>query len=190
MLFPQPPADIPPALDESVFRSLLGDGPIAGLFDYWQGLIRADTLPGRKDIDPFAIKAILPDLYILQRGEDAVLRFRLTGTALHDLFGTDVTGKALDDVLEGRDLRNARRCYGAVDMMAAPWMTRIVYDLGQDDRYRYRRLVCPLASDGQHIDAYMGAFEAQDIYDPPRRFDDIYLRAPAILERGEAMLAR
>jgi len=155
-----------PALSLAAFRDELGDSQFALLLDYWLGLCDGPVLPGRRDIDPGQLKPILPYLYMLERTEDGGLRFRLAGTAMRELFAQDITNQTLDEVLPQRALRNAKRCYETVDRLATVWLTRILYDLGQGDRYRYGRLVCPLASDGRRIDAYLGAFETTDIYFP------------------------
>jgi len=139
-------------------------------------------------IDPAAIMPILPDLYILERLADNGLRFRLVGTAVRDLFRHDVTGKRLDEALDGEYYRNAVRCYRLVNATRTPWLTRIVYDLGQGDRFTYRRLVCPLSADGEQPDSYVGAFETTDIYSPARLFIEVEHMVTAILERREAVL--
>lgn len=172
----------------AAFRAELGDTKLRDLFDYWQGLIQDGRLPPRKAIDPAAILPILPDLYILERLPDHGLRFRLVGTAVRDLFRRDVTGKRLDEALDGDYYRNAVRCYRLVNATRTPWLTRIVYDLGQGDRFIYRRLVCPLSSDGEQPDSYVGAFETTDIYSPARLFIEVEHMVTAILERREAVL--
>lgn len=179
-----------PALSLPAFRDALGDSGLGLLLDYWLGLCDGAILPGRREIDPGQLKPILPALYMLERIEDGGLRFRLAGTAVRELFAQDITGRSLEEVLPERARRNAKRCYDTVDRLATVWLTWIVYDLGQGDRYRYGRLVCPLASDGKRIDAYLGAFETTDIYSPPRSFVEVEDRVLAILTRQEAVLTR
>lgn len=179
-----------PALPLAAFRGALGESGLGLLLDYWLGLCDAAVLPGRREIDPGRLKPILPHLYMLERVDGGGLRFRLAGTAVRDLFAEDITNRNLDDVLPQRARRNAKRCYDTVDRLATVWLTRIVYDLGQGDRYSYGRLVCPLASDGRRIDAYLGAFETTDIYSPPRSFVEVEDRVLTILKRQEAVLAR
>ncbi len=179
-----------PALSLPAFRDALGDSGLALLLDYWLELCDGAYLPGRREIDPGQLKPILPALYMLERIEGGGLRFRLAGTAVRGLFAQDITGRSLEEVLPERARRNAKRCYETVDRLATAWLTRIAYDLGQGDHYNYSRLVCPLASDGKRIDAYLGAFETTDIYAPPRSFAEVEDRFLAILTRQEAVLAR
>lgn len=179
-----------PQLPLDTFRALLRDTPLGQLLEYWLGLCDGARLPARKSIDPSALKPVLPDLYVLERQEDGGLRFRLVGTAVRDLFSKDITGSTLEQVLPTQALRDSRRCYDTVDRFATPWLTRIVYDLGQGDQYRYGRLVCPLATDGQRIDAYLGAFETIDTYSPPRSFAEVEDRVQGVLARQEAVLAQ
>jgi hypothetical protein len=184
-----PLSDVPEALDSAAFRARLPDPGLISLIDHWQDKAREGHLPSRRDIDPSALKSILSDTYILETDEDGTLRFRLAGSGLRAIFGREATGETLDAVLSGQDLENARRCYATAARLAAPWLTRNLYDLGQGDRFAYLRLVCPLARDGVRVDGFLGAFAPRDIFDPPRTFQDISERIEATLEREEAILA-
>ncbi|HVJ51911.1 MAG TPA: PAS domain-containing protein [Aliidongia sp.] len=75
--------------------SILNDLPeqCGALLTYWDGL-RGDRIrPERREIDPGAIKSILPFIYILEAASHGEVRFRLAGTALRDLFGFELSGR-------------------------------------------------------------------------------------------------
>lgn len=60
------------------------------IFNYWDLLRGAADAPLRTDISPASIRHILPDLFILQAGEDGAPRFRLAGTGICSLFGREL----------------------------------------------------------------------------------------------------
>lgn len=85
------------------------------VYAYWQGLCRSlGHLPGRQDIDPVALKAHLPFLWMVDAvpaGHGMRYRYRLIGTEIVAARGGDDTGKFTDEVnreLDGRQDVNAR----------------------------------------------------------------------------------
>lgn len=65
------------------------------LFEHWSD-IRGDALvPPRADLDPARLRSILPCLRILEIVSPGMIRCKLSGTALRDLFGFDPTGRNL-----------------------------------------------------------------------------------------------
>jgi len=83
------------------FRASLTDAGLVGLYDYWMALRQSlGRLPRRSEIDPLDLPAeVLPGMIIIER--DADLRFwcRLAGTRMREIYGFEVTGKYLDDVM-------------------------------------------------------------------------------------------
>lgn len=73
------------------------------LHAYWDDLRGGRTAPERADVDPAAIRHILAYTFILEVGAGRArrrdVRFRLSGTRLNALFGRDLRGAALDDIL-------------------------------------------------------------------------------------------
>jgi hypothetical protein len=73
-------------------------GAVAARFvDYWLSLPKTDRVPMRADLDPIAIREILPYclLWDLNRGHDA--KWRLVGSGIREWFGRELTGA---DVIE------------------------------------------------------------------------------------------
>jgi hypothetical protein len=69
------------------------------LFAYWAGLRRGGALPGRRDLDPAAIKRLLPTVSLTQVIHEPLdYRLRLAGTGLYGVYGGEVTGRKLTDV--------------------------------------------------------------------------------------------
>ncbi len=76
-------------------------GTVAGHFlEYWLSLPKVERVPSRADIDPAAIREILPYfmLWELNRGDDA--KWRIVGSGIREWFGRELTGT---DVLDMHD---------------------------------------------------------------------------------------
>jgi len=73
------------------------------LFAYWDH-VRADRqAPQRFEIDPSKISAILPYTFILERLDAETFRFRLAGTRMCDMFGSELRGT---DFLDGWEIED------------------------------------------------------------------------------------
>ena len=76
------------------------------LFDYWQEICDAKgALPTRSDIDPARIVAHLPFVTLCERDATAErFNIRLAGTGFWNFYGSEITGRAIDDlpIGEGR----------------------------------------------------------------------------------------
>ena len=77
------------------------------LYDYWRALSqRCGGIPQRDDLDPAEIPSLLPFVFIVEKlPEGGRYRFRLSGTAIREIMGWENTGRHLDELLEGEDLR-------------------------------------------------------------------------------------
>lgn len=138
------------------------DPVLAQAFAYWWSHRQAGRLPGRADIDPADITAILPWIFLVDVERDAVavrFRFRLVGTGVAGWAGRDATGWALDEPRYGVQGDLIRRQYLSVVadgrprafVQYAPWFRHAA------DR-TYCKLLLPLAADGVQVDMILGAF--------------------------------
>lgn len=67
-----------------------GQGHVAALRAYWEGLRRADSLPAREMIDPRGLITALSHVFLIERQGAGLVRFRLAGQALCDLVGGEL----------------------------------------------------------------------------------------------------
>jgi hypothetical protein len=67
------------------------------LYTYWNGLRAGRVAPARLEIDPSRIGAILPEIFLLERMDAATYRYRLAGTRLCEIFGSELRGSNLLD---------------------------------------------------------------------------------------------
>jgi len=137
------------------------------LFQYWQGAWRDGRPPRRTDIDPGAIKPILP--YILLgdiEPQPFRVLFRLIGTAVADFSRQDFSGHYLDELLyNDRDSVEWEQCYR---YLQAHHMGIIgVNDLSHVDggSTRYEFAVLPLLREDDPAGSFI-AIEAYDDIDP------------------------
>ncbi|WP_447406543.1 PAS domain-containing protein, partial [Clostridium perfringens] len=65
------------------------------LFTYWTSLRRDGRLPGRRGLDPAAMKGLLPTVSLIdvqRRPLRNSYRMRLAGTELYTVYGGEITG--------------------------------------------------------------------------------------------------
>lgn len=68
------------------------------MFEFWTSHQADGDRPGPPEFDPLDVPALLPHLYLLER-HDGRLRYRVSGEAVNGLFGTQHTGRYLDQVV-------------------------------------------------------------------------------------------
>lgn len=84
---------------ELAFRAQLILREQRELYDYWRASALSRPIPSRYDIDPVAIPHLLPGLSLLDTGDDFdSLRYRLAGTRVREIYGTEITGRAVFDI--------------------------------------------------------------------------------------------
>lgn len=67
------------------------------LYTYWNGLRAGRIAPTRLEIDPARIGAILPEIFLLERQDAGTYCYRLAGTRLCEMFGSELRGTNLLD---------------------------------------------------------------------------------------------
>ncbi|MGO8952675.1 MAG: PAS domain-containing protein [Rhodomicrobium sp.] len=83
---------------ELAFRAQLILREQRDLYGYWRSCAQSKPIPSRYDIDPVDIPHLLPGLSLLDTGEDLdALRYRLAGTRVRDIYGTEITGRTVFD---------------------------------------------------------------------------------------------
>jgi hypothetical protein len=72
------------------------------VLEYWESLKNGARIPRHADFRPGRILRRLPLVSLVDASFDASrFRFRLTGTGLRDVFGSDLTGRHLDELALG-----------------------------------------------------------------------------------------
>jgi hypothetical protein len=138
---------------------------ILQLVAYWNARRGARFAPARAEIEPLAIKQLLPFISMIDVIEDgADFRFRLLGTHIVEALGRDSTGRRFSEVYAGD---------AAVRQIMIDRMTRItrlkqpVFSRGRcywrPDRTHkaFEDVNLPLSSDGETVDIILGALVIQ-----------------------------
>ena len=78
------------------------------VFSYFNELRAERPAPLRSEIDPAALKSVLPDLFILEKGRDGIVRFRLAGTRVCLILGREMRDRVFADIW-GATMRHRMR---------------------------------------------------------------------------------
>lgn len=128
---------------------------IAALAAHWRRLKGQRPVPLRDDLDPAAIKELLPYVMLVDlEPEPFRVRYRLVGTEVVTWSKFDFTGLYLDELtfadLEESDVFTAG--YRSMQASGLPHYARIrTFRLGERTLY-YEAALLPLSSDGTTID--------------------------------------
>ncbi|HEV7370079.1 PAS domain-containing protein [Arenibaculum sp.] len=138
----------------------LKDRRLVELCRYWAAKRRGGALPGRGDVDPMELRALLPHLFLLDvvryGGGGLAYRYRLIGTALAELSGRDLTGETVSQEHYGADVDWILDTLGEVARTSTPVAQR--RDMAWTG-HRGRRVeiaFLPLASDGHTVNMILG----------------------------------
>jgi hypothetical protein len=126
---------------------------------YWLGLHPAPgVLPDRRAIDPIAIRAVLPNLFLLDASPPPLrLRYRLVGTKLVQAGGRELTGRLMEDAHPNLLLAEPYADYPACAREARIGWRRgpTVFDWDRQ-HVQIERILLPLATDGRTVDVILG----------------------------------
>lgn len=137
------------------FRS---DRILGPAFDYWRAKCGGRAMPRRRDIDPTEIPRLLPNLQITELIDGGLrIRYRLTGTAIVDAYGADLTGKYFDEVFSGRRLDYVNANYGRVCGEKRPLLVCNPYESARNVGLICTRLIMPLSADGENVNQCLTA---------------------------------
>src|SRR5579859_3547099 len=106
--------------------------PCARLLAYWDALRGDRLLPGRAEIDPAALVAVLLYVSIVELRDPDTMIYRLCGTALRDIMGIEATGLNMLDLAPpaGRRQRAYRNWTAATRPCATAYEMNLTYPSG------------------------------------------------------------
>jgi hypothetical protein len=131
-------------------------GLVLSLWNRWRG---DQPAPRRRDVDPAALRTVLPQIFIFDVEEDD-FRFRLVGEAVNERYDHRLKGRSLRELLSGNaldeTLHEHRRC---VHHLEAVLVHNSVEAVTRDDRLIYTRLLLPLEVVGGKAHNILGLME-------------------------------
>ena len=135
------------------FADSIADETLRELWTYWSAKRRPDRLPGRDDIDPAAIPALLAFLVLTEFVEGGRrIRFRLVGGEMVRRWGEDFTGKHLDETMTGDYFRFIDGLFRDAMRTRAAVYCESAFRWDQGQMVGAKRLLLPLAHDGKTVD--------------------------------------
>jgi hypothetical protein len=136
---------------------------IKELHGYWLKIRGDRPMPARKDIDPAAIKGLLPNIFLVEFATDPFrVRYRLAGTAVVERAKFDYTGRFLDEIDFGADEpEDWQEFYRQVWQRKAPLFGQAAELLDADRRSEvpYEFCILPLSVGGVNV---TGAIALED----------------------------
>jgi hypothetical protein len=125
------------------------------LRDYLAQAAPPGRLPGRQDIDPSRLKALLPFINLVDVEYDAGelrFRFRLVGTLQTEVAGREISGRYLEDAVLPEFMERIRNNMRKCVTTRKPVYDRFPMPHPERDFIDTERVYFPLARDGETID--------------------------------------
>lgn len=127
------------------------------LYAYWNEVRRARLAPRRFEIEPSRITPVLPETFILERVDTETFRYRLAGTRVCELLGTELRGtNFLDGWLAEDALTLARQLQAAAQQGGVVVATFEAVSFGAPAG-TYECILLPLLHTREHVDRFLGA---------------------------------
>ena len=130
--------------------------PLRALYDYWLEKRGPRRIPSRKQIDPLDIPQLLSGLILMDVDPEARrLKCRLVGTRVVEVYGSDYTGRFLDEIDFGDQRENVLTDYGQVVQTGMPNVRERFFYNSRGVHFRMERLILPLSEDDQNVSQVM-----------------------------------
>jgi hypothetical protein len=150
------------------------------LYSYWNELRAGRLAPQRLEIEPSRIVGILSDTFMLERVDAATYQFRLAGTRLCELFGSELRGRNFLDDWSTEDRAWLVRDLTTVCEQGA--VAVLGFEGSSDNRHRVEleAVLLPLVHGTSKIGRLMGAISTAS---SPHWLDSEPLRRRRLLRR-------
>jgi hypothetical protein len=137
-------------MGEIADRALARDKVLSVLLGYWRSKLAGRTMPRRADIEPTEIPQLLPHLQLVDR-VDGRYRYRLAGTAIVAAYGSELTGRFVDEIIPPPRRAVAEGHYNTVYEARRPIFVRNKYTTTRDIDIVASRVILPLSEDGASV---------------------------------------
>lgn len=130
------------------------------LYNYWYSLSPGSgLLPGRQHVNPAEIIEILGRIALVDvtfLDGKYEFRYRLWGSILTEIIGQDCTGKSIADLFPPEKLALVQNAFESVVETACPHYWEVAWGVEERDHVGYKRLLLPLAEDGENVNMILG----------------------------------
>jgi hypothetical protein len=119
------------------------------LFGYWDTLRGERAAPDRGEIEPGAIRHVLPDTFLLEVTGGGLAEFRLAGTRLCAFFGRELRGLSFHRLFAGVAEGEARRAVEIVTDETAGLVAGLLGSTATGETIELELLLLPLRHRGR-----------------------------------------
>ena len=137
-------------MGEIADAALARDEVLSGLLAYWRSKRAGRAMPRRADIDPTEMPRLLPHLQLVER-VGGRYRYRLAGTAIVAAYGSELTGKFVDEIIPSARRAVAERHYDTVYETKRPLFVRNKYATTRAIEIVASRVIMPLSENGSDV---------------------------------------
>ena len=127
------------------------------LHEYWRQLKGQRSAPERNDIDPGALRPILPDVFVLEYDVENRLPFRIAGARTNALFGRELRGRSFADLWRQEDREQIAALVEAVLSDARPVVIAAQGHASATQQIAVEILILPLRHQGNTHSRILGA---------------------------------
>jgi hypothetical protein len=138
---------------------------VQALHAWWQAHRGQAGMPDRRDVDPIALKALLPNLFIAEVEHAPFrIRYRLIGTKAVQVTGFDITGRYLDELLSGQPDVPWLDYYRIVYDSRQPLLGSVVVPSAAGGTFSYEFGLFPLTQGGERIEQFIAVEDYFDFH--------------------------
>lgn len=132
--------------------------PLQKLHDYWQSKLSGRIMPSRADINPAEMKTFLPLIVLFDVEAGQRLRIRLAGTHAVAAYGSEITGRYLEELELGDRRDKIMAAHAQCIASRAPYYWSEIHTRITDGKkLRVEHLDTPLSADGQTVNMLLVA---------------------------------
>lgn len=132
------------------------------VFNYFNALRAERSAPLRSEIDPAALKTVLPDIFILEKKRDGVVRFRLAGTRICAILGRELRERAFTEIWDEAVGHRMRLAADAVLASRSALEIAVTAFDDEGNATPLEMLMLPLFSNEEHCDRIFGSLAMLD----------------------------
>jgi hypothetical protein len=157
---------------------------VRALYAWWTAHRGANGIPDRRDLDPAALRSLLPNLFIVDvEPAPFRIRYRLVGTKSVQVIGFDITGRYLDELLTVEPEVPWIDYYRTVYESREPLLGSVVVSASSGGTFTYEFGLFPLTQGGDAV-AQIAAVE--DYFDFDLTAAQLIARPPSTGSSGES----